>query len=410
MNEQKDQHNTPGVTGQPAMGQPQIPGVAKRMQFIEPFHVMALLARAKELEEQGRSIIHMEIGEPDFVTPDAIMAQAQQGLSRGLTHYTAAVGTTELREAIANHYQTKFATQIPRQHIVITPGASGALMLILGVLINPGDQVLMADPGYPCNRHFVRLMEGDPVGIPVDASVQYQLTAERVREYWNDKTRVVMLASPANPTGTVIPEDELKDIIEFVASKQGYVIVDEIYHELIYDRQIPTAAGIRDCVFVINSFSKYYQMTGWRLGWLVSPEPIVKLIDKLAQNIFLAPPTISQYAALAAFHPETLSLLEERKTILQERRDFLLPALRELGFDIPVAPQGAFYIYANCAKMTEDSFAFSQNLLEHAGVAVTPGIDFGHHLPQQHVRFAYTTSIENLERGVSRIRQFLENQ
>ena len=382
-------------------------GIADRMQYIEPFHVMALLARAKALETQGRAIVHMEIGEPDFVTPDAIVQAAQEGLTRGLTHYTAAVGTPELRQAIADHYQTKFNREIAPQHIVITPGASGALMLILGVLINPGEQVLMADPGYPCNRHFVRLVEGEPVGIPVNAETQYQLTAEQVRAHWTDKTKAVMLASPANPTGTVIADEELKRIVEFVSAQQGYVIVDEIYHELIYEHASPTAAGRYDCVFVINSFSKYYQMTGWRLGWLVSPESMVGLIDKLAQNIFLAPPTLSQYAALAAFQPETLALLEQRKNVLRQRRDFLLPALRELGFDIPLVPQGAFYIYANCHELTADSFAFSNDLLEQAGVAVTPGIDFGHYLPQQHLRFAYTTSLENLEMGVERIRQFL---
>lgn len=393
---------------EPISTQTSMTDFAHRMRSIEPFHVMALLARAKELEAQGRSIVHMEIGEPDFVTPGPIINAAQQGLAQGLTHYTAAIGTPKLRQAIADHYLTKFNVQIPTQQIVITPGASGALMLILGVLINPGDQVLMADPGYPCNRHFVRLMEGVPIGIPVDATCQYQLTAEQVRSNWSDKTRLVMLASPANPTGTVIPQQELKAIVEFVESQRGYVIMDEIYHELIYDQPTPTAAGVSERVFVINSFSKYYQMTGWRLGWLVSPEPAIKLIDKLAQNIFLAPPTISQYAALAAFNPETLALLEQRKAIFCQRRDYLIPALSELGFDIPVAPQGAFYIYANCARLTEDSFAFCRTLLEEAGVAVTPGIDFGSYLPSQHVRFAYTTSMENLKLGVDRIRQLLD--
>jgi aspartate/methionine/tyrosine aminotransferase len=384
---------------------------------------MALLARAKELEAQGRSIIHMEIGEPDFVTPEPVIKAAQESLTQGLTHYTPAIGMPELREAISAYYQSRDQVYIPAQDIVVTPGASGALMLILGVLIDSGDKVLMSDPGYPCNRHFVSLMGGEAIGIPVDADSQYQLTLDGVKRRWDSSTKAVMLASPANPTGTVIPDDELKAIVAFVEQQRGYVIVDEIYHGLIYANQAKTAAGMSDCVFVINSFSKYFNMTGWRLGWLVAPRSAntgnsghvseaVRNIDKLAQNIFLAPPTISQCAALAAFSAESLAILEQRKSIFRERRDYLLPALRELGFTISVPPQGAFYLYADCGKLLSsdyaDSFQLSETLLEQAGVAITPGIDFGHHKPGQHVRFAYTTSIDKLEEGVSRLKAFFK--
>ncbi len=379
------------------------------MADIEPFHVMDLLAKARLLEAQGQRVIHMEIGEPDFVTPPAIVEAGIQALQQGKTHYTPAIGLTQLRQAIAADYAHRFGTAVPFEQIVVTPGASGALMLILGVLIDPGDKVLMADPGYPCNRHFVRLMEGNAVGIPVDASSQYQLTVDMLARHWDDDTVAVMVASPSNPTGTVMEAEQLKLVADFVAQKNGYLIVDEIYHSLIYDGKQPTAANLNDNVFVINSFSKYFNMTGWRLGWLVAPPPLVRPIDKLAQNIFLAPPTIAQHAALAAFSETTIDLLEQRRLEFQQRRNFLLPALRQIGFNISVNPQGAFYLYADCSKFTDDSFGFCQRLLEKAGVAITPGADFGVNNPKKFVRFAYTTSMENLEEGVHRIQSFLKS-
>ncbi|MCG6970872.1 MAG: pyridoxal phosphate-dependent aminotransferase [Gammaproteobacteria bacterium] len=382
--------------------------VAARMAVIEPFHVMDLLAKARQMESQGRSIIHMEIGEPDFVTPQPVVEAGIKALREGYTHYTPAVGLPALRQAIARHYQEVYQVSVAPECIVLTPGASGALLLILGVLINPGDQVLMTDPGYPCNRHFVRLMEGEAVGIPVDASTRYQLTAELLQRHWTPKTRAVMLASPANPTGAVIPAKQLQQLIEFVEQQGAYLIMDEIYHGLVYGPPASTAAGRSENVLVINSFSKYFTMTGWRLGWLVAPKSLVRDIDKLAQNIFLAPATVSQYAALAAFSPDTIQVLEQRRAEFKQRRDYLLPQLRQLGFDIPIEPEGAFYLYAGCSRFTDDSYEFCETLLQQAGVAVTPGIDFGHHSPQNHVRFAYTTSMENLQEGISRIGAFLQ--
>ncbi|WP_126454668.1 pyridoxal phosphate-dependent aminotransferase [Sulfuriflexus mobilis] len=382
--------------------------IAARMHDIQPFHVMALLGRARELEAQGRDIVHMEIGEPDFITAQPIIDAGVKALQAGQTHYTPSLGLPALREAISAFYKQRYNQDVPARRIVITPGASGALQLIFSALINPGDSVVMADPGYPCNRHFVRLNEGETIGVPVNADSDYQLTADLLKQYWATNTVAAMLASPSNPTGTIVNEASLQAMHAVSQARGGNLIVDEIYHGLVYDQDISTALKISaDDVFVINSFSKYFGMTGWRVGWLVAPEGYIDAIDRLAQNVFLAASTPAQYAALAAFQPETMEILEQRRAAFAERRDYLLPALRELGFDIPVTPQGAFYLYANCSRFTDDSYRFAGRLLEEAGVAITPGIDFGSHRPEQHVRFAYTTSLEYLQKGVERIKRFL---
>jgi aspartate/methionine/tyrosine aminotransferase len=381
--------------------------IARRMGDIEPFHVMELLGRARELEAAGRSVIHMEIGEPDFTTPQPVIEAAQQALAEGRTHYTPALGLPALREAIADFYQRRYGVDVPARRIVITPGASGALLLALGVLLDRDSEVLMADPGYPCNRHFVRFIEGRARAIEVGAATDYQLTTELIRRNWSETTRAAMVATPSNPTGTLIAADELAAMAKLIRERGGALLVDEIYHGLIYDQATPTALALSDELFVINSFSKYFSMTGWRLGWLVVPEPYLRQVEKLAQNLFIAAPTLAQYAALAAFEEETLAILEQRRQAFLQRRDYLLPALRELDFEIPVTPQGAFYLYADCSRHSDDSFHFAADLLEREGVAVTPGIDFGDHLPQKHLRFAYTTSLENLTEGVARIRRYL---
>ena len=383
------------------------PRIAKRLNDIQPFHVMALLGRARELEAQGHSIIHMEIGEPDFVTVQPIVDAGIDALKAGQTHYTPTMGLPALREAISDYYQTHYGVDVPARRIVITPGASGALQLAFSVLINPDDAVVLADPGYPCNRHFVRLNEGESIAANVGIETRYQLNSSILKSAWTDNTVAAMLASPSNPTGTVVSAVELESMYEFVKSKQGNLVVDEIYHGLTYDDKANTALSIADDIFVINSFSKYFGMTGWRLGWLVVPDAYIDAVDRLAQNIFLAAPTVAQYAALAAFEPETIALLDKHRDEFAERRDFLLTALREIGFDIPVTPDGAFYLYANCEKFSSDSFEFVSQLLEKAGVAITPGIDFGDHEANKYVRFAYTTSIENLREGVRRIAEFV---
>ncbi|MGH8711105.1 MAG: pyridoxal phosphate-dependent aminotransferase [Burkholderiales bacterium] len=380
---------------------------ARRMSDIQPFHVMALLARARELEAQGRSIIHMEIGEPDFPTPQPVIDAGIRALQQGNIHYTPALGLPQLREAIAAFYLERYGLSISPARIIVTPGASGALLLALGTLINPGEKVLMSDPGYPCNRHLVRLIESLPIGIGTDAATGYQLTSDLIAKHWDAQTAVVMIASPANPTGTLVDPASLRVIVEKVQALGGRLIADEIYHGLVYQGEAATALSVSDEVFVINSFSKYFGMTGWRLGWLVAPETFVRDADKLAQNIFLAASTPAQHAALAAFQPETIAILEQRRVEFQRRRDYLLPALRNLGLDVPINPQGAFYLYADCSHYTKNSETFAWEVLEHAGVAITPGVDFGRHEAKRHVRFAYTTSLENLKEGVRRLESFL---
>lgn len=382
--------------------------LAQRVGHIEPFHVMALLARARELEAAGRSIVHMEIGEPDFATPESIRKAGAQAIERGETFYTPALGLPALRQAIAAFYRSRYGVMVAPERIIVTPGASGALLLATSALINPGDEVLLADPGYPANRHFVRLMDGVPVGIAVGPDSNYQLRSEHLQQHWGIRSKAALLATPSNPTGTLIEPDELCAMAHFAAARGGALIVDEIYHGLVYDGAAQTALALREDVFVINSFSKYFNMTGWRLGWLVAPERYVDAIDRIAQNVFLAASTPAQHAALAAFEPETLALLDARRDEFRVRRDFLLPALRAIGFGVPQQPQGAFYIYANSAALAPDSFVFARELLEQAGGAITPGIDFGAHAAHEHLRFAYTRPVDVLREGVARIARFLK--
>jgi len=381
--------------------------IAARMERIVPFYVMDLLAKAKKLEAQGRSIIHMEVGEPDFITPQPIVEAGKKALDEGCTGYTAATGIPQLRDAISRHYQETFGLRVDPGRIVVTPGSSGALQLVLSVLVDPGQEVLMTDPGYPCNKNFVELVSGVPVGLPVGAETSYQLTSEHIIENWGAATRAVMVATPSNPTGTVVESEEMARIQAEVIKRGGTLIVDEIYQGLMYGRKTYSALELSDDLFVINSFSKYFGMTGWRLGWIVAPERYVESLDTLAQNLFLSCPSISQYAALEAFSPACMEILENRRAEFQRRRDFLVPALTSLGFKIPVIPEGAFYLYADSSGLTDDSFAFAYDLLEKQGVAITPGKDFGAHKPEHHVRFAYTNSIENMSEAVRRIKEFL---
>ena len=379
------------------------------MDKIVPFYVMDLLARAKKLESEGRSVIHMEVGEPDFVTARPIIEAGKAALDAGHTGYTPATGIKELRKLIAAHYAGRFGVEIDPRRVVVTPGASGALQLVLSILVNPGQEFLMTDPGYPCNKNFVELVSGIPVSIPVGAETNYQLNAEIINDAWSDATRGVMVASPSNPTGTILPKDDLIDIHQVVENKGGALVVDEIYQGLVYGVKSYTALEISDDIFIINSFSKYFGMTGWRLGWLIAPEPYVDSIDCLAQNIFLSCSAPAQYAALEAFSPDCRQIMESRRQAFEERRDFLVPALENLGFKISVIPEGAFYLYADCSRITDDSFSFAYDLLDQEGVAITPGKDFGSNKPEQYVRFAYTTSIEKMEEGVARIKRFIDN-
>lgn len=382
---------------------------SRRMEGIEPFHVMDILARAKALEAQGRDIIHLEVGEPDFPTPEPILRAAIRAIENGDLHYTPALGMPELRHAIAGFYRDRYGIDVPATRVAVTTGASGALMLALGAVLDAGDSILMADPGYPCNRHFAQFIDALPVRIPVGPETAFQLTPELVESHWTENTKAVLLASPSNPTGTLARDEDIRDIASLCTARSAVLIVDEIYHGLVYEGSPQTALAHSGQVVVINSFSKYFHMTGWRLGWLVAPESLMNGIERMAQNLFLAPPTPAQHAALAAFTTETRGILEERRMELKARRNFLAPALSEMGFGLSGLPAGAFYLYADVSNFTADSFSFAEKLLEEAGVAITPGRDFGEVSPERYVRFAYTRPLPVLRDAVARLRQFVVN-
>tara|TARA_B100001063_G_scaffold219269_1_gene223256 strand:+ start:3034 stop:4230 length:1197 start_codon:yes stop_codon:yes gene_type:complete len=392
-------------------------GFASRTDDIAPFQVMAILQQAQALAAQGIDVIHLEIGEPDFDTPQPIIDAGIKALTAGKTHYTPALGLPELRQAIADFYQSRYGIEISAKRIAITPGASGALLLLMAARLEEGDELLMADPGYPCNRHFARVFEANGRLIPTTAESGFQLTPQHIQQNWTQSvSKAVLIASPANPTGAMISYEELEQIATATQDKGGELWVDEIYHGLTYHEtessrfkgeRPQTALALGDQVVVINSFSKYFGMTGWRLGWMVVPEHYIPVVERLAQNLFLAPPTPSQYAALAAFSDESLDIMEERRLELQQRRNYLLAELPKLGFKIPVVPDGAFYIYADASELTHDTQVFCEQLLQDTGVALTPGFDFGDHNAHLFVRFAYTTKIDRLEQAITRIKVWL---
>lgn len=381
--------------------------LARRLDDIEPFHVMEVIKRASELEKAGRSIIHMSIGEPDFPTAQPVLEAAARSLQHGAMRYTQATGLQALREAISTHYREHLGAEVPAERIVITAGASGALLLACAALIGRDSEVLMPDPSYPCNRHFVAAFEGKATMIPCGPLEHFQLTAAMVRAHWTERTAGVLLASPSNPTGTSIPLDELAAIARVVRERGGFTLVDEIYQGLSYDAAPVSAVSLGEDIIVINSFSKYFNMTGWRLGWLVVPPAMLTAVEKLAQNMFICASSIAQQAALACFTPEAMAIFESRKDEFRRRRDFLVPALKQLGFGIPVMPDGAFYIYADCSRFTHDSDAFARELLDETGVVLVPGLDFGQHSARHYLRISYATSIEKLAEAVGRIGKYL---
>lgn len=384
--------------------------ISQRAKEISPFYVMGLLARARDLEKQGKDIIHMEVGEPDFPTPTPIVTAGIELLKTGNIHYTPAAGLLALRKKIAGYYWERYSVRISPSRVFVTPGASGALLLVLAALLDEGDEVLLPDPGYPCNRNIIRLLNSQSKQIAVGKQDDYQLNARLVNENWAKNSRGVLISSPSNPTGSLIEGDNFRELIEAVHAKGGFLVSDEIYHGLTYEKQADSALQYSDNLFVVNSFSKYFGMTGWRVGWAIVPEHFIETIERLSQNIFIAAGTHSQQAALAAFDSETILELERRKKIFMDRRNFLCSALVDLGFSIPVQPEGAFYIYAGCDELTKDSFTFCRKLLEKEGVAVTPGCDFGDNESGQHVRFAYTTNSERLTCGIERIGRLLKGQ
>ncbi|WP_262071195.1 pyridoxal phosphate-dependent aminotransferase [Stenotrophomonas sp. Marseille-Q5258] len=387
---------------------PSAAGYSRRSQDIAPFHVMSLLARAQALEQAGHDVIHLEIGEPDFTTAAPIVQAGQAALAAGHTRYTAARGLPALRQAIAGFYRDRYQVQVDPERILITPGGSGALLLASSLLVDPGRHWLLADPGYPCNRHFLRLVEGAAQLVPVGPETAYQLTPSLVEQHWNADSVGALVASPANPTGTVLSAADLAALSQALKARGGHLVVDEIYHGLTYGMDAQSVLQVDDDAFVLNSFSKYFGMTGWRLGWLVAPPKAVPDLEKLAQNLYISASSIAQHAALACFEPEALAIFQQRRAAFRERRDYLLPALRALGFRIDVEPEGAFYLYCDVSAFTDDAQAFCAHFLETQHVGFTPGLDFGHHRASQHVRLAYTQQVPRLEEAVARIRRGLE--
>ena len=383
------------------------PKVSGRLQAVSAFHVMSLMAEAKKLDARGHKVIHMEMGEPDFSTPQPIIDAGIEALRSGITHYTPTLGLPALRDAIANFYQHEYGVAVAPEQIVITPGSATALQLVLNLMISERDAVVIPDPAYPSTHNLVRLLGGRVLQIAVNEDSYWQLTVKQLEEHWNDSINAVLLASPSNPTGTLLENSQLQNIADFCESRGVFLLVDEIYHGLVYGKVPKTAVGLNDNTFVINSFSKFYGMTGWRVGWIVSPKAYLEGLNKLAQHTFLAAPTPGQYAALAAFDDETHKILIKRRDEFKARRDYLYQALAELGFKMRVKPQGAFYIYADCSAFCEDSYDFACKLLQEKHVAITPGIDFGAAGAKQHVRFAYTTNLENLEIGIQRLAEFI---
>ena len=380
---------------------------AQRAAQIAPFEVMEILARAHALEAQGRRVIHMEIGEPDFTAADPVVEAGARAMREGRTAYTAALGLPALREAIAAFYATRFGVRVPASRIAVPAGASGGLLLAMAALVEPGSEVLVPDPGYPGYRHFVRVFEGTARALALNAASAFQPTLESVRAAWSPRTAGIILGSPSNPTGTTIAPKELRAIAAFVGERRGFLVIDEIYQGLVYGEAPATAAGLAGSTVVVNSFSKYFCMTGWRLGWVVLPEALVRSYEKLAQHMFICPSAIAQHAALAAFEPRTLQVLEARRREFEARRDYFVPQLERLGLAVAAPPSGAFYVYADCSAHAKDGMAFALELLDRSGVAATPGIDFGENDARRHVRFAYTRGMDDLREAVSRLQDHL---
>ena len=391
--------------------------LASRAERIEPFYVMEVAKAAAELGAQvahtDAPMLYLNIGEPDFTAPPLVQAAAERAIRDGRTQYTSALGLPALRERVSDWYRSHFGLTIPAQRIVITAGASAALQLACLALIEHGDEMLMPDPSYPCNRHFVSAAEGRAVLLPTRAEQRFQLCADQVREHWSAQTRGVLLASPSNPTGTSIAPEEMRRIHAEVQSRGGITMVDEIYLGLSYDATFGhSALALDDQVISLNSFSKYFNMTGWRLGWMVVPEALVPALERLAQNLYICPSTVAQQAALACFEPESLRVFEARRAEFQARRDAFIPALQSLGLSVPVMPDGAFYAWADCTQAcaqlgVKDSWDFAFEVMRRAHVAITPGRDFGHADTARFVRFSTASSMQTLQTSVERLRQLL---
>ncbi|MBU3725024.1 MAG: aminotransferase class I/II-fold pyridoxal phosphate-dependent enzyme [Burkholderiaceae bacterium] len=382
--------------------------LSERAQATRPFYVMELLARAAAREPLKGPSVSMVVGEPDFPPPPPVVRAAQAALAQGGIHYTHTLGMPELREAIANDYLRRDGLQISIDRVAVTAGASGGLLLVMAALLNPGDEVIMPDPSYPCNREFVSVMGGVVKTIPVDAASGFQPTVDAVRQAWGPRTRALLVASPANPTGTMIATDQAQSLAQTVRELGGVMIIDEIYQRLAFEGNPKSLLSLGDDVISINSFSKTFSMTGWRLGWVVAPTRMIAAIERLSQNLFISTSSLSQRAALAAFEPESLAVAEAYRQKFREQGRYLLTELQRLGFQLPAAPDGAFYGYCDVSALTRDSFQFCIDLCDQAGVLMTPGRDFGDYQAEKFLRVSYTKPLELLQEGVHRLKVFLE--
>ncbi|CAM3477649.1 pyridoxal phosphate-dependent aminotransferase [Bordetella sputigena] len=381
--------------------------LADRTHEFLTFHAVEVFKQAQAMQAAGRDIISLGIGEPDFTAPAQVVEALERAARAGQSGYSPPAGLSALREAIADFY-TRFGARVDPSRVIVTAGASGALSLACAALVNPGDEVLMPDPSYPANSNFVLAAGGRPQLIPSTPDKRFQLSAADLRDHWSARSRGAIIASPSNPTGTSIAQPELAELLGEVGARGGFTLMDEIYLGLSYDGQPRSALALDDDAIVINSFSKYFNMTGWRLGWLIVPQAMVATVEKMAASLAICAPTLAQHAALACFQPDTLALYEERRLAFQARRDFLLDGFERLGIDVPVKPDGAFYIYADVARWGMDSASFAMQLLHEAGVAAVPGLDFGPAHASRTLRFAYTTGMEQLRAAVDRIGGFLE--
>lgn len=375
---------------------------SSRARDTTPFIVMDVLERAETLERQGRRIVHLEVGEPDFDVPPIVREAAERALRDGRTHYTHSLGIWELREAIAEWYDRRYAVTVSPERVVVTAGTSGAFLLLFGALLEPGDGVLLSDPGYPCYANFARFVDARPVRVPVDAADGFAFTPERIGPVVPEG-KIVLVSSPANPTGTITP----RETYEWLAEQPLRLLSDEIYHGLRYDdAEEFTAIAVSDDAIVVDGLSKRFAMTGLRVGWTVVPQALVRSLNKLSQNLFISVASLSQYAAVAALR-HAVPDMERMVATYRERHDVLVGALRDLGFLVEVEPQGAFYVYARMSHLHPDSYGFCLRMLDEAGVAATPGVDFGRHRAEEYVRFAYTRSVEDIREGVRRLKEWI---
>ena len=382
--------------------------LAKRLDDIAPFYVMDILSKAKALEASGVDIIHLEVGEPDSTDLPEVAKAGSDAILQGKTKYTPSTGLIELKQKLSRYYQKYFNTQVNAERIIITPGASSGLMLALSLILDPKDTMLITQPGYPCNQHFIELLGSSHASMPVDKTNQFTITESLLKKYWPSSHKGLLIASPSNPTGTVLNNSQLELLSNHAIKNDSQLIVDEIYQGLTYNNENITALSHSDQIIVINSFSKFFSMTGWRLGWIVVPEHMIDAADKLAQNLYLSAPTAAQHAAIRALDDDCIKQFQVRAKAFKTRRDYLLPELKKLGFIIDQPCDGAFYIYADASKFTKNSMQFCKDLLDATGVAITPGADFRGHNAQQMVRIAYTCDVPRLKEAVERLSSYLQ--